>query len=58
MAGCERGGRMDLAEHPGHKIDEYSLTYSGPSELCLGVLEVAGELGHAPHDEASARHDA
>ncbi len=45
MAGCERGGRMDLAEHPGHKIDEYSLTYSGPSELCLGVLEVAGELG-------------
>ncbi len=45
MACCERGGFMDLAEHPNHPVNEYSLIYGGPSEVCTGTLEAAGELG-------------
>lgn len=45
MAGFERGGYMDLAERPHQKIDEYSLTYDGPSPLCKEVLETAKALG-------------
>ncbi len=45
MTDFERGGTMDLNERPGHRIDEYSMTFHGPSPLCKGCLEVAKELG-------------
>ena len=45
MACFERGGSIDLAERPKHPVNEYSLIYGGPSELCSGVLDTAEELG-------------
>lgn len=45
MADFERGGRKDLWRRPGWFINEYSLAYAGPSELCLGVFDVARKRG-------------
>ncbi len=45
MACCERGGTMDLAERPNHPVNEYSLIYGGPSEVCTGTLAEAEKLG-------------
>ena len=45
MACFERGGFMNLAERPKHPVNEYSLIYDGPSEVCTGMLKTAGDLG-------------
>ncbi|MFA6930542.1 MAG: hypothetical protein WCT05_09450 [Lentisphaeria bacterium] len=45
MACCERGGTFDFAERPAHPINEYSLIYAGPSEVCQKTLQSAQELG-------------
>lgn len=45
MADCERGGVQDMAERPSFPMDEYSLTYAGPSPRCQGTLEFGKNLG-------------
>lgn len=45
MADFERGGYKDLWNRPHHFIDEYSLSYAGPSELCLSIFEAAKKRG-------------
>jgi hypothetical protein len=45
MADFERGGRKDFWQRPGWFVDEYSLAYPGPSELCLGVFDAARKRG-------------
>jgi len=45
MADFERGGYKDMWQRPRHYFNEYSLTYAGPSELCLGSFDVAGKRG-------------
>ncbi len=45
MACCERGGSLDLAERPNHPVNEYSLIYGGPSQLCQETLAAAASRG-------------
>ena len=45
MADFERGGHMDLPARPHFPINEYSLLYGGPSELCRGSHDVARARG-------------
>ncbi|MBP5182515.1 MAG: hypothetical protein J6331_05750 [Lentisphaeria bacterium] len=45
MADCERGGVQDMAERPSFPIDEYSLSYAGPSPRCSGTLGLGRKLG-------------
>lgn len=45
MADFERGGKMDLWEHPGMPVDEYCLNYAGPSEDCRETLRYARRRG-------------
>lgn len=45
MADCERGGVQDMAERPSFPMDEYSLTYAGPSPRCTGTIEYGMSIG-------------
>lgn len=45
MADCERGGVQDMAERPGFAMDEYSLTYAGPSPRCKATIEYGESIG-------------
>ena len=45
MADCERGGVQDMAERPSFHMDEYSLTYAGPSPRCKGTIEYGMSIG-------------
>jgi len=45
MADFERIGRMDFWKHPGQKINEYCLTFAGPSEDCRKVILHAQSRG-------------
>ncbi len=45
MADCERGGVQDMVERPSFPMDEYSLTYAGPSPRCTGTLEYGRSIG-------------
>jgi hypothetical protein len=45
MAGFERGGRKDVLGHKDHKIDEYSISYAGPSEQFKASYELAAKCG-------------
>lgn len=45
MADCERGGIQDMAERPDFPMDEYSLTYAGPSPRCKGTIEYGLSIG-------------
>ncbi len=45
MADFERGGWKDLWRRPRTKIDEYSLSYAGPSERCLKTFEAVQRRG-------------
>ena len=45
MADFERGGHKDLWKRPHTFINEYCLSYAGPSELCLGVFAAARQRG-------------
>jgi hypothetical protein len=41
----ERGGKKDILGHKDHKIDEYSISYAGPSERFKESYELAKECG-------------
>lgn len=41
----ERGGHKAVLGHAEHVIDEYSLSYAGPSEAFLNKLRLAGKRG-------------
>ena len=41
----ERGGQQDFWHRPGHSIDEYCLSYAGPSETCRIMLQHARSRG-------------
>ena len=45
MAGFERGGKKDILGHTDSKIDEYSISYAGPSEQCIESLTLANQYG-------------
>lgn len=45
MTDFERGGFQDYWMHPRHRIDEYCLSFAGPSEACSKTLEYAGKRG-------------
>jgi hypothetical protein len=45
MADFERGGHKDLYERPGFFMDEYSLSYAGPSEQCRIAFDIALKHG-------------
>jgi hypothetical protein len=45
MAGFERGGTQDYCGHKDAVVDEYSLSYAGPSEQCREAFDVAKECG-------------
>ncbi len=45
MADFERGGIKDLPGKKGHLIDEYSLSYGGPSERFLNAFALADKQG-------------
>ena len=45
MADFERGGYKDLPSRPNFYMDEYSLSYAGPSEKCQAAFELARKQG-------------
>ncbi len=45
MADFERGGYKDLYDRPGFYMNEYSLSYAGPSEKCRTAFEAAQQHG-------------
>ncbi len=45
MAGFERGGAQDYCGHKNAVVDEYSISYAGPSEQCREAFAVANECG-------------
>jgi hypothetical protein len=45
MAGFERGGTQDYCGHKNAVVDEYSISYAGPSEQCREAFAVADECG-------------
>jgi len=45
MADFERGGKKDLPGHSDHLINEYSISYAGPSELFVAVMNLARKYG-------------
>jgi hypothetical protein len=45
MAGFERGGKKDILGHVDAKVDEYSISYAGPSEQCRESFELAQKHG-------------
>ena len=45
MAGFERGGKQDRCGRKDHVVDEYSISYPGPSEQCRESFEVAKDCG-------------
>lgn len=45
MADFERGGYEERLGHLRHFVDEYSLSYAGPSELFRGIEEIAEAAG-------------
>jgi hypothetical protein len=45
MADFERGGYTDLDRRPDFHMDEYSLSYAGPSEKCKTAYETAQKCG-------------
>jgi hypothetical protein len=45
MAGFERGGKKNILGHVDAKIDEYSISYAGPSEQCRETFSLAKTHG-------------
>jgi hypothetical protein len=45
MAGFERGGKKDILGHKNAVVDEYSISYAGPSEQCIESFELARKYG-------------
>jgi len=45
MADFERGGYKDLPSRPNFYMNEYSLSYAGPSEKCRSAFESARQRG-------------
>jgi hypothetical protein len=45
MAGFERGGKQDYCGRKDVVVDEYSISYAGPSEQCREAFAVAEECG-------------
>ena len=45
MVGFERGGKKDILGHKDSKIDEYSISYAGPSEQCIESFDLARKHG-------------
>lgn len=45
MSGFERGGKKDILGHKDAKIDEYSISYAGPSEQFKESFELANKYG-------------
>lgn len=45
MAGFERGGTQDYCGRKNAEVNEYSLSYAGPSEQCRGALDAARDCG-------------
>lgn len=45
MAGFERGGKKDILGHKNAIVDEYSISYAGPSEQCIESFELARKYG-------------
>lgn len=43
LADFERGGFMDFQHRPHQKVDEYCLTFAGPSDDCRSVIACAQE---------------
>ena len=41
----ERGGHKDILGHKDHPIDEYALSYAGPSEAFLAIFKLAKDRG-------------
>ena len=45
MLGFERGGTQDYCGHKDAVVNEYSISYAGPSEQCMEAFAVAEECG-------------
>jgi hypothetical protein len=45
MLGFERGGTQDYCGQKDAVVNEYSISYAGPSEQCTGAFETASKLG-------------
>jgi hypothetical protein len=45
MTGFERGGKQDYCGRKDTVVDEYSISYAGPSEQCREALAAANECG-------------
>ena len=45
MLGFERGGTQDYCGHKDAIVNEYSISYAGPSEQCKEAFAVANECG-------------
>lgn len=45
LAGFERGGSQDYCGHKNTIVNEYSISYAGPSEQCREAFAVAKECG-------------
>jgi len=45
MTGFERGGKQDYCGRKDTVVDEYSISYAGPSEQCREALVAANECG-------------
>ena len=45
MLGFERGGTQDYCGHKDAVVNEYSISYAGPSEQCKEAFAVANECG-------------
>jgi hypothetical protein len=45
LAGFERGGKMEIYGHGEQLIDEYSLSYAGPSEQFIESMQLAQQRG-------------